>query len=151
MLLLLVQLCSTLAMFGLIWFVQVVHYPLFEWMDDPAFAAEHATRTTYVVAPLMLLELGSSLALLRTAWRPVFIASGEAWTGAALVAVIWLSTALLQVPLHNQLQARHSVEDAKQLVMTNWVRTLAWTLRAALVLVWAARGLPGSLLHGSLQ
>lgn len=144
--LLLAQLLSTLTMTGLIWFVQVVHYPLFERMDDTAFAAKHATRTTYVVAPLMVLELGSSLALLRIAWRPGFIATGEAWAGAALVGIIWLSTALLQVPLHNRLQARHSVRDARELVATNWVRTVAWTLRAALVLLWAAR-----CLHGSLQ
>lgn len=143
--LLLLQLLSTLAMTGLIWFVQVVHYPLFERMDDPAFAVEHATRTTYVVAPLMLLELGSSMALLRTVWRPGFITAGEAWAGAALVEAIWLSTAVLQVPLHNRLQARHSVGDTRRLVATNWVRTAAWTLRAALVLLWAERGLRGSL------
>ncbi len=146
MLLLLFQLLATLAMFGLIWFVQVVHYPFFELVDDPRFASSHATRTTYVVAPFMLLELASSLALLRMAWRPLFISTGEAWLGASLVGAIWFSTALLQVPLHNRLQARHSVTDAKQLVATNWVRTVAWTIRAALVLLWAARGL-----HGSLQ
>ena len=117
----------------------MVHYPLFELIDDPRFAASHATRTTYVVAPLMLVELAGSLALLRTAWRPDFIRVGEAWSGAALTGAIWLSTALLQVPLHNRLQARHSVVDARRLVATNWVRTLAWTIRAALVLAWTAR------------
>ncbi len=145
MYLLLIQLCSTSAMFGLIWFVQVVHYPLFEQANEPTFAAEHATRTTFVVAPLMLLELGSSAAFLRDAWRPVVVSTHEAWTGVVLVGVIWLSTALLQVPLHNRLQRRHSVEDARRLVATNWVRTAAWTIRAALVLLWAARGLRGSL------
>lgn len=143
--LLLAQLLSTLTMTGLIWFVQVVHYPLFERVDDPAFAAEHATRTTYVVAPLMVLELATGVALLRAAWRPGFITAAEAWAGAALVGAIWLSTALLQVPLHNRLQARHSLADARRLVATNWVRTVAWTLRTALVLLWAARGLRGSL------
>ncbi len=139
MFLLLVQLIATLAMFGLIWFVQVVHYPLFELVDDRKFAASHATRTTYVVAPLMLLELASSIALLRTVWRPSFISPTEAWLGAVLAGVIWLSTAFLQVPMHDRLQARHSVADARQLVATNWVRTVAWSLRAALVLLWAWR------------
>ena len=139
MLTLLIQIVSTLAMFGLIWFVQVVHYPLFKLVDDRKFAASHATRTTYVVAPLMLLEIGSSAGLLRAAWRPSFIPAGEAWFGAALVGVIWLSTAFLQVPVHDRLQARHSVADAKRLVATNWVRTVAWIIRAALVLLWAWR------------
>ena len=142
---LLIQLFSTLAMFGLIWFVQVVHYPLFKRVEQPSFAAEHATRTTYVVAPLMLLELGSSMALVRPAWRPYFIPAGEAALGLVLVAVVWASTALLQVPLHNRLQRRHSLQDARRLVATNWLRTLGWTARAALVLLWTARSLRGSL------
>ena len=63
MLVLLLQLLTTLAMFGLIWFVQIVHYPLFVRVGEPGFrdyAGLHATRTTYVVAPLMLVELGYS-------------------------------------------------------------------------------------------
>ena len=149
--LLLLQLVSTLPMAGLIWFVQVVHYPLFKLANKQSFAAIHATRTTYVVAPLMLVELASSLALLRPQWRTNASSTGEACGGAALVCAIWLSTALVQVPLHNRLQARHSMRDAQQLIATNWVRTVAWTLRAALVLLWTARGLqvaadvPGSL------
>ena len=87
----------------------------------------------------MLLEIGSSLALLRTPWRPAFIMPTEAWFGASLVGVIWLSTAFLQVPMHDRLQARHSIVDAKRLVGTNWVRTVAWSLRAALVMLWAWR------------
>ncbi|MGI4755977.1 MAG: hypothetical protein ACRYGF_03920 [Janthinobacterium lividum] len=97
----------------------------------------------------MLLELASSVALLRAAWRPSLISSDEAWFGAALVGVIWLSTALLQVPLHNRLQARHSVADAKRLVATNWVRTVAWSIRAALVLLWTWRC--GTIATGSLR
>lgn len=126
-------------MFGLIWFVQVVHYPLFELVDDRQFASSHATRTTYVVAPLMLAEIGSSAALLRAAWRPAFITSTEAWLGAALVVVIWLSTAFLQVPMHDRLQAQHAIADARRLVATNWVRTVAWSVRAALVMLWVWR------------
>ncbi len=134
------QLLTTLAMFGLIWFVQVVHYPLFLQVGPaqfPAYEAAHASRTTYVVAPLMLLELASSLALLLPGWRPAAVGAFEAWAGALLVAVIWLSTALLQVPLHNQLQAGYSAELIRRLVATNWIRTAAWTARAILILRWA--------------
>jgi hypothetical protein len=70
------------------------------------------------------------------ALRLAAISSSQAWAGAVLVAAIWLSTALLQVPLHNRLQAAFSQEDARRLVATNWIRTAAWSLRAALVLSW---------------
>ena len=129
-------------MFGLIWFVQVVHYPLFLQVGAsqfPAYEAAHANRTTFVVAPLMLLELASSGALLLPRLRPAGIGAAEAWLGASLVAVIWLSTGLVQVPLHNRLQVAFSSEVVHRLVLTNWIRTIAWSLRAGLVLLWAFR------------
>ena len=138
--LILLQLLSTLPMTGLVWFVQVVHYPLFARVGEqqfPSYEAAHANRTTWVVAPLMLLELGSSLLLLFPHLRPVSAPSWSVWLGAVLVAVLWLSTAAVQVPLHNRLHRGYSAPQAQRLVTSNWVRTLAWTLRAALVLSWA--------------
>ena len=64
-LVLVVNLASTLAMTGVIWFVQVVHYPLFASVGAEGFSryeALHATRTGWVVAPLMLCELVASVA-----------------------------------------------------------------------------------------
>ncbi len=138
-LLLALQLLSTLAMFGLVWFVQVVHYPLFHAVSPaqfPAYEAAHATRTTYVVAPLMLVELATAILLLLPRLRPAVVTPGSAWLGAGLVAILWLSTGLVQVPLHNRLQLGYSAPVIDQLVRTNWIRTVAWTLRAALVLRW---------------
>ncbi len=134
------QFLSTAAMFGLIWFVQVVHYPLFLAVGPDHFAAyeaAHANRTTYIVAPLMLVELVTALAMLAPALRPAAVSVPAAWLGAALVGVIWSSTALVQVPLHHRLQGGYSAETIARLVATNWVRTAAWTARAALLLRWA--------------
>jgi hypothetical protein len=142
--LLLLQLFSTLGMFGLIWFVQIVHYPLFLDVGHAQFAAyeaAHANRTTYVVAPLMLMELVTSLLLLFPATRPDGMSVAWAWVGAALVGVIWASTAFVQVPLHNELQSGYSTAVIGRLVATNWVRTVAWSCRAALVLAWAWRSM----------
>ncbi len=141
-LLLPLQLLATLAMFGLIWFVQIIHYPLFLAVPAaqfPAYEAAHANRTTYVVAPLMLLELATAGALLLPHLRPSFITPVEAWLGAVLVAVLWLSTAFVQVPLHNQLHFAWSAEQIHRLVATNWIRTAAWSARAVLVLRWVYR------------
>ena len=147
---LLAQLASTLTMTGLIWFVQVVHYPLFAMVGPehfPAYEAAHANRTTWVVAPLMLVELASALALLLPSLRPAFISVESAWLGAALVGLLWASTGLVQVPLHNQLHAGYSAAAIGRLVATNWVRTAAWTLRAGLVLSWTSR----AAAHGVLR
>ena len=56
---LLAHVAATAAMTGLIWFVQLVHYPLFARVgvaDFTAYEREHVRRTGLLVAPLMLLE-----------------------------------------------------------------------------------------------
>jgi len=49
--------------------------------------------------------------------------------------VIWLSTALLQVPLHGRLVERFAERDAARLTATNWIRTVCWTLRSLLLMI----------------
>jgi hypothetical protein len=138
-LLLLLQLASTLPMCGLIWFVQVVHYPLFSGVATSgfsAYAAQHARRTSFVVGPFMLIELVTTLLLLFSNLRPLDVPPIGAWLGAGLLGVIWLSTALLQIPLHDRLQESFSLQHVHRLVASNWLRTGAWSLRSALVLWW---------------
>jgi len=142
--LLLLNLAATLAMTGIIWFVQVVHYPLFARVGADQFVAYealHRTYTGWVVAPLMVAELASAIALLVPELRPACVSAPSAWTAAALVGVTWISTALLQVPLHDQLSQGYDTALIARLVATNWIRTIAWNLRAAIVLRWVALAL----------
>jgi hypothetical protein len=122
-------------MIGIIWFVQVVHYPLMALVGRdgyPAYQAAHARRTTVVVMPPMLLEMGTAVWLaLRPS--PLFPAS-TAWTGLVLLAVIWASTFFLQVPQHGRLESGFDAAAHRRLVAGNWVRTVGWTLRGILVL-----------------
>jgi len=118
---------------GLIWVIQVVHYPLFAAVGRSEFAAYEASHTrliTIVVGPVMLLELATSVLLL--VMRPVTVPLWAAATGVALVAIIWVSTIALQVPAHGRL-AQGFIPDAhSMLVQTNWIRTVAWTLHGML-------------------
>ena len=55
---------ATLAMTGLIWLIQCVHYPLFAQVGAEAFQDYHARHTqwiTPIVGPLMLIELGTAV------------------------------------------------------------------------------------------
>jgi hypothetical protein len=122
---------ATLAMVGLIWFVQIVHYPLMRRVGAREFVGyerEHTRRTAWVVGPAMLAEAGSAALLLGQRQNAVTIA------GAILLAVIWLSTALVQVPLHRTLSIARDEAALKRLVQSNWVRTLAWSARGVLAL-----------------
>lgn len=133
------HLAVTAYMTGLIWFVQVVHYPLFGAVGRDEFARyeRRNTRITlWVVGPPMLAELGLALAL-------VVLAPG-ALTGCGLAALgmVWASTWLLQVPAHRRLEQGFDHAIHARLVRTNWIRTTAWTARVliAVLVVGAVSG-----------
>ncbi|MBU6222732.1 MAG: hypothetical protein KGR24_08285 [Planctomycetes bacterium] len=137
---LLAQSIASGAMCGLIWFVQIVHYPLFAAITG-AGSREHATenqrRTSPVVIPFMAVELATAVAV--AVWPPTGVGRGPASVGLALVAVIWLSTFFVQVPLHGRLAREgHSAAVVGSLVRSNWIRTIAWTARAILA-AWMLR------------
>lgn len=138
--LLIAHAASTWALTGLIWLVQVVHYPLFALVGASAFPAYHTAHTrliTPIVAPLMIVEAATA------AWIVVTRADAPwlVWSGLVLVGVVWLGTFGLSVPRHDALlRGGHDLSAIERLVATNWVRTVAWTLRAGLV-AWMLRGL----------
>ena len=135
-LLTLVHAIPTLLMVGVIWVVQLVHYPLFAFADEAdfvAFEAAHRMRIIVVVMPLMLAEVVTAILLVlqaESATQRVL-----AWTGASLLLAVWLCTFLLQVPLHRRLSRGWDAEAARRLVSTNWLRTALWTLRGVVATV----------------
>ena len=124
------HLAATAFMAGLIVFVQVVHYPLMAHVGSPGFTAyerAHTRRTGWVVIPPMVVELGSALWILLS---PESTSStGLATAGAALLAIIWISTAALQAPAHGRLVRGFDEVVHRRLVLTNWIRTVAWLAR----------------------
>jgi hypothetical protein len=130
---LLLHAAATLFMTGLIWFVQVVHYPMFANVGREGFSAYaqlHSALTTWVVAPVMLVELAAAFYLLTAPQVPRWLSI----TGAVLLAIVWLSTLLLQVPRHEQLSHGFDATAHFWLVRTNWIRTIGWSLRAVVSL-----------------
>ena len=125
------HLVATVFMVGLIWFVQVVHYPLFDRISGDAsiqYAAEHQRRTAWVVGLPMLVECITTLWLF---FDPINGRLLPLLGGLALLK-IHLSTVFLQVPLHKKLSQGYEREVVRKLVATNWVRTIGWTIRAAI-------------------
>lgn len=129
--LLLVHAAATLVMTGIIWFVQVVHYPLFARSGGAAFAryaADHSRLTTRVVGPPMLVEAGAASLLVVADPRPLTA------VGAVLLGGVWASTMLLQVPCHRRLAEGFDAAVHRRLVRGNWIRTVAWTARGGVAL-----------------
>ncbi|MGV3607222.1 MAG: hypothetical protein ACO1RA_12530 [Planctomycetaceae bacterium] len=139
--LLFVHAFATLMMVGLIWFVQVVHYPLMANVGEAGFlqySKLHQKWTTLVVGPPMLLEAFSAVWLLRQfdGSLPISLL----WWGVGLIFVIWLSTMFLQVPMHHRLEHGFDLKAIRFLVWSNWIRTIAWTARGVIAL-WLLRPL----------
>jgi hypothetical protein len=104
--------CVTWALVGLIWTIQAVHYPLFAIVGAGHFAtyeAAHTERITLLVGPAMATEALLALLLCRHS-----TSSAAALVGLLLLGVAWLSTALLQVPCHEELSKAFDAEVTRQ-------------------------------------
>lgn len=118
---------------GLIWQVQLVHYPFFSRADRSKFTEHirfHGVRISFIVLPVMIVELISSalLTLYATSFQTVHL------TGLILVILIWMSTFLLQVPQHAKLTEGYDEKAIQRLVHTNWIRTILWSVKSGLAL-----------------
>ena len=150
--LLVVQALASVFMAGLIWTMQLVHYPLFAMVGDEGGAGRferyersHMNRIGTIVGPMMLLEGVAVLGLLIA--RPASVPRWMLMVGLGLLLVNWVSTATLQGPIHQRLAKRFDTALLRRLVLTNWIRTVAWSGRAALSLAMMAvawRGVGGA-------
>lgn len=126
----LVNLFTSVFMTGLIWQVQLVHYPAFRFVDEDNFNAFHHFhnhRISLIVIPVMLTELTTSGIL----WW-AYGAFSLHGLGFYLVILIWISTAAFSVPNHAKLSSGKDEKVIKKLVYTNRARTLFWTVKAIL-------------------
>jgi UDP-N-acetylmuramyl pentapeptide phosphotransferase/UDP-N-acetylglucosamine-1-phosphate transferase len=128
------NLVSTWYMVGLIWMVQIVHYPLFAKVgaeDYQSYQLSHQTLTTLVVGPPMLIEISTAVLLIWS--RPAVIPGWLIYIALGLLAIVWASTAFLQVPCHENLTDGFDAAIHARLVVSNWIRTVCWTARGFLV------------------
>ena len=124
-------------MTGAIWIIQIVHYPIFHFVKDPTFSRfhkYHSSQITWVVAPMMFLELLAGFGL-------AYFVQGIWIFQLALILFLWLVTFFVSVPLHNKLGQVRNEQVIKKLVITNWIRTLLWTLRTLIILFTVSIGL----------
>ena len=125
-----IHLAVTWMLVGLIWVVQVLCYPQFLRVGKSEFTDyhfAHCLRIGLIVAPLLFVEAVTAVWLVYLGGNTSFIAS------ACLIPLVWLSTAVFQAPLHTKLMRGFDAQLIRRLIVTNWVRTLAWTARGVLV------------------
>jgi hypothetical protein len=129
------QVVGSVGMFGVIWIMQIVHYPLMRFVSGEQFArfeTAHRVRISWVVGPLMLIEGVCVLAFLFA--PPAGLPWWLPWVGAGVETVAIGTTAFVSAPLHERLNANFDQATLNRLIATNWIRTIAWTCRAAVAI-----------------
>lgn len=135
---LLIQLAATAALTGLVWFVQLVHYPLFHSVGEDGFhlyEQGHMSRTASIVGPLMFVETATALLFIHG--KAGILGHWEYFTATLLLLVIWGATSRLQAPLHSKLLRGYDSKLVTMLLFSNWFRTAAWSARLVLLLALA--------------
>ena len=130
-LLLKVNLLSTSVMVGVIWVIQLLHYPSFHFINDQKyieFQHFHMQRISFIVVPVMLIELATSLLL------AYFFESSLTIILLTLVLGIWAITFIFFTNMHQKLTNGYDHNIVDRLVQINWSRTALWSLRLIILL-----------------
>ena len=128
-----IHLIATSMMVAIIWIVQILHYPTFLFINKKQytdFQQFHMNKISYIIVPIMAVELFSGLGIL-------FIIQKQQisfYVSFALLILIWMITGLLFTKYHSDLSKKYNEETILQLIRFNWIRTLFWTMRFALLL-----------------
>jgi hypothetical protein len=123
---------SAFLLTGVIWTIQIVHYPSFHYIDKMSFTNFHhfhERRISIIVMPLMLIELTTSTALYINNMSSIVFA-----LNLLIVVLIWCSTFFIQVPIHSILSQKKNKKLIEKLVNTNWIRTFLWSMRMLLII-----------------
>jgi len=117
-----------------------VNYPSWPLIGQAEFIQYHHFVTprilTYLVAPLLL---GTIFTILMLWFRPAAIPVWVVWAAIAMQAIVWVSTATIQVPIQIRLSADGwSMPLFERLIETNfWFRRIPYAVCAGLF-VWMA-------------
>ena len=118
-------------MIGVSLITHFVTYPSFKLIKSSLFSEFHKSYTNkmlFVVAPVMILELISSLFLV------IFDVSDNNTEIGLLISLllIWFLTFFIIVPIHNKLTVNYNKDLNQKLIKYNGLRTIFWIIKLIL-------------------
>ena len=118
-------------MVGVSLITQFVTYPSFKLIRSSLFSEFHKSYTNkmlFIVAPVMILELISSLFLV------IFDISDNNTEIGLLISLllIWFLTFFIIVPIHNKLTVNYNKDLNQKLIKFNGLRTIFWIIKLIL-------------------
>ena len=127
------HLIATSMMVAIIWMVQILHYPSFLFVDKKQyteFQQFHMKKISYIIVPIMLLELFSGFGILFYIEK----AQLSLYASLTLLVLIWVITGLFFTKYHTELSKKYNRNTILRLICFNWIRTVLWTIRLAFLL-----------------
>ena len=126
-----ISLFSNLIMVGVSLITHFVTYPSFKLIRSSLFSEFHKSYTNkmlFIVAPVMILELISSLFLV------IFDVSDNNTEIGLLISLllIWFLTFFIIVPIHNKLTVNYNKDLNQKLIKFNGLRTIFWIIKLIL-------------------
>ena len=122
---------STSLMVGIIWVIQLLHYPTFHFIkesDYVEFQHFHMQRISFIVVPVMIIELLSGFMLV------YYFQSNLLILCLIILLVIWLITFVFFTKLHQSLLGGYDKIIVDKLVQINWSRTVLWSLKLIILI-----------------
>ena len=126
-----VHFLSTSLMVGIIWVIQLLHYPSFHFIkesDYVEFQHFHMQRISFIVVPAMIIELLSGFMLV------YYFRSNLLILCLIILLFIWLITFVFFTKLHQSLLGGYDKIIVDKLVQINWSRTILWTFRLIILI-----------------
>ena len=126
-----ISLFTNLIMVGISLITHFVTYPSFKLIKSSSFSEFHKNYTNkmlFIVAPVMILELISSLLLVNFDKSDNNLEIGLLIT----LMLIWLLTFFIIVPIHNKLTVNYNKDLNQKLIKYNGLRTILWMIKLIL-------------------
>lgn len=120
----------------LMWFMQIVHYPLMSYTDPAkweAFSEKRRMLTMMITYPLMAFEVLTGFTLLVIATQsktyPLFA------TSLLILVCLIIYTFMYLNPHLKKMTGPNDSQNHQRFLKLHWVRTIGWTVRFLLMLL----------------
>jgi len=128
------NLCASVFMTGIIFFIQIVQYPLLHnisTFDFSCYFKKSNYRISWIVYSALVIEIGFAIGLSFLPVRAVM--QVPILITYMLLAAATLNTFLIQAPMTQRLQLAFDRELLSKVMFFNGVRLVTWTLRTILL------------------
>ncbi len=131
----LIQIITSFSLLGITWFMQLIHFPLLNNIKEgfTQYERSHLKRAACFTGPLLVIDLVTSILLVAFEGSSILVRLATA--NLVFNIIYWLWTFVYQLQQHQKLSVGFSKSTIHKLILSNWFRTLVWTLKSA-TLIW---------------